>query len=85
MRAQLFFRPESVEFLDQGAGADSAPNHGSAIIERVTFLGNSADVTMHCNELKLRARMHPARAPTAGKPVHFVIAPNSCIVFPADA
>ena len=83
MAAQLFFRPESVEFLDQAAVADNSWNHGAGVVERVTFLGNSADVIMRCNNVKLRVRTHPARTPAVGKAVRFVVAPNSCIVFPS--
>ena len=83
MAAQLFFRPESVEFLDQAAVADNSRNHGAGVVERVTFLGNSADVIMRCNNVKLRVRTHPARTPAVGKAVRFVVAPNSCIVFPS--
>ena len=83
MAAQLFFRPESVEFLDQAGRADNLPNQGAAVVERVTFLGNSADVIMRCNDIKLRVRTHPARTPPVGKAVRFRVAPNSCIVFPS--
>jgi iron(III) transport system ATP-binding protein len=83
MAAELFFRPESVEWLDENAEANSDANHGSGIVERVTFLGNSADVIMRCGEVALRVRSHPARMPEAGKPVRFSVAPESCIVFPA--
>jgi iron(III) transport system ATP-binding protein len=83
--AQLFFRPESVEFLDEAAAADDRPNHGSGVVERVTFLGNSADIIMRCNDVRLRARTHPARTPAAGKAVKFFIAPGSCIAFPAPS
>ena len=83
MASQLFFRPESVEFLDGEAPADNVPNHGAGVVERVTFLGNSADVIMRCNDVRLRARTHPARTPAVGDAVRFVVAPNSCITFPA--
>ena len=83
MASQLFFRPESVEFLDGTAAADNAPNHGAGVVERVTFLGNSADVIMRCNDVKLRVRTHPARTPVVGKAVRFVVPTESCIVFPA--
>jgi iron(III) transport system ATP-binding protein len=82
MASQLFFRPESVEFLDGRAPADNAANQGTGVVERVTFLGNSADVIIRCNDVKLRVRTHPARTPSVGKAVRFVVAPNSCIVFP---
>ena len=82
MAAQLFFRPESVEFLDGAAAADNVPNHGAGLVERVTFLGNSADVILRCNDVSLRARIHPARTPAVGKAICFAVAPNSCIVFP---
>jgi len=39
-------------------------------------------VVLRCGDLALRARMHPARAPEAGKPVRFSVAQDSCIVFP---
>jgi iron(III) transport system ATP-binding protein len=83
MATQLFFRPESVEFLEQTAATDNSPNYGAAVVERVTFLGNSADVILRCNDVRLRARAHPARTPAVGKTVRFVVAPNSCIVFPS--
>ena len=83
MATQLFFRPESVEFLDEAAAADNAPNHGAGVVERVTFLGNSADVTMRCNDVRLRVRTQPARTPAAGKAVRFMVAPSSCIAFPS--
>ena len=82
MPSQLFFRPESVEFLDGTAAADNAANQGAGVVERVTFLGNSADVIIRCNDVKLRVRTHPARTPSVGKAVRFVVAPNSCIIFP---
>jgi len=81
MAAQLFFRPESVDFLNEAAEAGDSPNYGSGVVERVTFLGNSVDVIIRCNDVKLRVRTHPARAPTVGRAVRFVVAPNSCIVF----
>jgi iron(III) transport system ATP-binding protein len=79
---QLFFRPESVDFLDDGTAVVEGPNQSSAVVERVTFLGNSADVILRCNDLKLRARTHPARAPRVGQSVKFLVAPSSCITFP---
>jgi iron(III) transport system ATP-binding protein len=83
MATQLFFRPESVEFLEDTAATYNSPNYGVAVVERVTFLGTSADVIIRCNDVKLRARTHPARTPAVGKAVRFVVAPNSCIVFPS--
>jgi iron(III) transport system ATP-binding protein len=83
MAAQLFFRPESVEFLEEAAAADNSPNQGAGVLERVTFLGNSADVMIRCNDVKLRVRTHPARTPGVGKAVRFAVAPSSCIVFPS--
>jgi iron(III) transport system ATP-binding protein len=83
MATQLFFRPESVDLCDETAAANNAPNYGSGVVERVTFLGNSADVIMRCNDVALRVRTHPARTPAVGKAVRFVVAPKSCIVFPA--
>jgi iron(III) transport system ATP-binding protein len=83
MATQLFFRPESVEFLEESAATHNSPNYGAAVVERVTFLGTSADVIIRCNDVKLRVRTHPARTPAVGKAVSFVVAPDSCIVFPA--
>ncbi|MBI2228894.1 MAG: ABC transporter ATP-binding protein [Deltaproteobacteria bacterium] len=85
MAAQLFFRPECVDLGEETAGADGAPNRGSAIVERVTFLGNAADVIMRCNEVRLRARAHPTRIPAVGQRVCFSVAPGSCMVFRADS
>jgi iron(III) transport system ATP-binding protein len=83
MGAQLFFRPESVDFLENpAAAAYNVLNHCSGHVERVTFLGSSADVIMRCNDIRVRARTHPARAPGVGKAVSFVLAQDSCIVFP---
>ena len=83
MQAVLFFRPEYVELFDDNNRSDNETNTGAGIVERVVFLGNSADVVIRCGEVALRVRAHPARAPTAGKQVHFSVAPESCIVFPA--
>jgi iron(III) transport system ATP-binding protein len=79
---ELFFRPESVELVDETAATYDSCNYGVAVVERVTFLGTSADVIIRCNDVKLRARTHPARTPAAGKTVGFVVAPKSCIAFP---
>jgi ABC-type sugar transport system ATPase subunit len=81
--AQLFFRPENVDFSGANESASDRLNVGSGVVERVTFLGNSADVVLRCGDLALRARTHPTRAPEAGKAVRFSVAPDSCIVFPA--
>jgi len=81
--AELFFRPEYVDLLDGTDGAINGPNRGSGIVQRVTFLGNSADVIVRCGELALRVRAHPTRTPAVGKKVCFHVAPSSCIVFPA--
>ena len=51
--------------------ADNSRNHGAGVVERVTFLGNSADVIMRCSDVKLRVRTHPARTPAVGKAVRF--------------
>ncbi len=40
---------------------DGLANHGSARVERVTFLGNSADVILRSGEARLRLRAHPAK------------------------
>jgi iron(III) transport system ATP-binding protein len=83
MATQLFFRPESVDLCDERAAANNGPNYGSGVVERVTFLGNSADVIMRCNDIALRVRTHPARTPAVGKRVDYFIAPGACIAFPA--
>ena len=84
MPALLFFRPEYVEFCD-GKSLDNGMNTGAGTVERATFLGNSADVVIRCGEIALRVRAHPARTPAAGESVHFSVAPESCIVFPASS
>jgi len=84
MPAQLFFRPESVVFLDNPvSAANILSNQCSGYVERVTFLGSSADVIMRCNDIRVRASSHPARTPAVGKTVRFVVARDSCIVFPS--
>ncbi len=83
MAALLFFRPENVELLNGSEVSTIEPNHGSALVERATFLGNSADVMLRCGETALRVRAHPTRVPRTGERVHFSVAPQSCIVFPA--
>jgi len=83
MAAVLFFRPENVELLNGGDVSASEPNHGSALVERATFLGNSADVMLRRGEIILRVRAHPTRVPRVGERVGFSVAPESCIVFPA--
>jgi iron(III) transport system ATP-binding protein len=81
--AVLFFRPENVELSDGNAASNNGANTGSGLVERVTFLGNSADVVLRCGELSLRVRCHPARAPEMGKQTRFFVAPSDCIVFSA--
>src|SRR4249920_2912544 len=81
LAASLFFRPEYVEFFDRNNPSNNGTNTGTGTIERVTFLGNSADVVMRCGEIALRVRAHPTRTPSAGKQVHFSVAPEFCIVF----
>jgi iron(III) transport system ATP-binding protein len=83
--ASLFFRPEYVEFLDRNNPSNNGTNTGAGIVERVTFLGNSADVVIRCGEIALRVRAHPRRTLVVGKQVRFSVAPESCIVFPAEA
>lgn len=81
--AELFFRPEYVDLLDNDATRDGA-NHGAGTVERVTFLGNSADVIIRSGEVLVKARAHPARLPTVGRKVTFFVAPDHCILFPAE-
>jgi iron(III) transport system ATP-binding protein len=83
MPALLFFRPEYVEFGDEHSPSDNGTNTGTGIVERATFLGNSADVVIRCGEIALRARAHPSRAPALGTSVRYSVAPEACIVFPA--
>ncbi len=80
--AKLFFRPESIELLD-GRSADGAVNHASALVERVTFLGSSADVNLRSGDVRIRLRAHSARIPAVGTKVNFSVPADSCIVFPA--
>jgi iron(III) transport system ATP-binding protein len=82
MAAELFFRPESIELADDNA-VHAAANHGTALVERVTFLGNSADVMLRSGEVRIRLRAHPARIPSVGTKVSFFVRAESCIVFPA--
>jgi iron(III) transport system ATP-binding protein len=82
--ALLFFRPENVEILDGNDPAGSETNRAAGVVERVTFLGNSADVILRSGATTVRVRAHPARIPAAGKKVSFSVAPSACIVFPAD-
>jgi iron(III) transport system ATP-binding protein len=79
MKGSLFFRPENIEF----GHATNGKNAATGAVERVTFLGNAADVIVRCGEIALRARTHPARAPEVGRRVNFSVAPEWCIVFPA--
>ena len=83
MPAVLFFRPEYVQLSENRDGKGNGTNSGSALVERVTFLGSSVDVVVRCGEIALRVRAHPTDAPFAGKSVHFSVEQSSCIVFPA--
>ncbi len=85
MPALLFFRPEYVQLSESRDDGGDGTNSGTAIVERVTFLGNSVDVVVRCGEIALRVRAHPTRAPIAGRSVHFTVERSSCIVFPAAA
>src|SRR4029077_17073138 len=71
----LFFRPENVDFNNESDLSSNGKNMATGKIERVTFLGNSADVVIRCGAIALRARVHPTRAPKAGKLVRFSVAP----------
>jgi iron(III) transport system ATP-binding protein len=82
--ASLFFRPEYVELFDWNNSLNNGTNTGTGTIERVTFLGNSADVVIRCAEIALRVRAHPTHTLAAGKKVHFSVAPEFCIIFPAE-
>jgi iron(III) transport system ATP-binding protein len=82
MPALLFFRPEYVEFCHENDPSANGTNTGTGIVERATFLGNSADVVIRCGEIALRVRAHPSRAPAPGKSVRYTVTPESCIVFP---
>ena len=82
MAAELFFRPESIELMGESM-ADGPANHTSALVERVTFLGNSADVILRCGEVRIRLRAHSARTPHVGSTVKLSVPADSCIVFPA--
>ncbi len=79
----LFFRPEYVQLSESRSDSGNGANSGTAMVERVTFLGNSVDVVIRCGEIALRVRAHPAHAPVAGRSVHFSVEQSSCIVFPA--
>jgi len=80
--ALLFFRPENIELMDDRPTGGNGGNCAAAAVERVTFLGAAADVILRCGAIALRARIHPAQAPAAGRQVKFRVAPESCIVFP---
>jgi iron(III) transport system ATP-binding protein len=82
--AELFFRPENVELLPDEQGLKYELNRASGLIERVIFLGNSADVLIRCADVTVRMRAHPGRMPRSGERVHFSVAPDLCIVFPAS-
>ena len=59
-------------------------NYGAGTVERVTFLGNSADVIIRSGEASESKHALIRRAmPTAGSKVSFFVAPDHCIVFPA--
>ena len=78
--SELFFRPENVELSD---GSVRGLNRSSGIVERATFLGNSADIAVRCGDVAVRVRAHPSRAPAVGQKVGFTVSAQSCIVFPA--
>src|SRR5262249_5423455 len=84
MPALLFFRSEYVGLCGEHSPACIGKDERTGIIERTTFLGNSADVVIRCGEIALRVRAHPARAPAPGTSVCYTVAPESCIVFPAE-
>ncbi|HEY1235849.1 MAG TPA: ABC transporter ATP-binding protein [Candidatus Binatia bacterium] len=83
MMAELFFRPEYVDLLEEDA-VRSGFNFSTGVVERVTFLGNSADVLIRSGEVLIKARVHPSGLPTVNKKIKFFVAPDHCIVFPAN-
>ena len=82
MAAELFFRPEYVDLIDENSGRHG-PNNSTGMVERVTFLGNSADVIIRAGEVLVKAHAHPGRLPTVGKRISFFVAADHCVVFPA--
>ncbi|MGH7927899.1 MAG: ABC transporter ATP-binding protein [Candidatus Binatia bacterium] len=78
--SELFFRPENVDLLEDSV---NGLNRSSGVVERATFLGNSADVVLRCGDIAIRVRAHPGRTPAVGQRVRFSVAAQSCIVFPA--
>ena len=52
-----------------------------AMLNRFDSPHRGADAS-RCNNLRLRARMHPTRTPTVGTTIRFYVQPRSCIVFP---
>jgi len=83
LAASLFFRPENVDLRNGSDVSANEPNHGSALVDRTIFLGNSADVILRSGETFLRVRAHPTRVPRVGERVRFCVPPESCIVYPA--
>jgi len=81
--AELFFRPEYVDVIDNDS-IQEGTNYGTGTVERVTFLGNSADVLIRSGELLIKARVHPSRLPAVHKKIKFFVAPDHCTVFPAN-
>ncbi len=81
--ALLFFRPENVELRSAAGDTSDIGNRASGIVERVTFLGNAAEVVIRCGGTAVRARAHPSRLPAPGKDANFYVAPDHCIVFAA--
>jgi iron(III) transport system ATP-binding protein len=81
--SELFFRPENVDLLEESAG--NGLNRGTGVVERATFLGNSADVVLRCGDIAVRVCVHPGRTPSVGQRVGFSVPAQSCIVFPAGS
>jgi iron(III) transport system ATP-binding protein len=81
--AELFFRPEYVDVIDKDS-IQEGTNYGTGTVERVTFLGNSADVLIRSGEVLIKARVHPSCLPTVHTKIKFFVARDHCIVFPAN-
>ena len=83
MEAELFFRPESIEWLEENCKTTQDANTATGIVERVIFLGNSADVLIRCGEIS-DSRANPPDAHTgSGQAGAIFGCAESCIVFPA--
>ncbi|MGZ5865219.1 MAG: ABC transporter ATP-binding protein [Xanthobacteraceae bacterium] len=71
----LVVRPENLRIVSDGS-VGSHVNSISAVVERVTFLGNLLECIVTADQFRFRLQLHPHKMPQAGQSVTVQIDPS---------